>query len=304
MKMRILIAIALVLVLLLSGCGAMESAGSAMPAEKENSAVMDSANGSLTESGSPSAGAQTALPVNQKLVRKIWLDAETEDMDALLKNVEERVAQLGGYVESREVENGSIYASRRYRHGSLTIRIPAEKLDSFVDQVSEFSNITSNKETTDDVTLSYVESESRVVALETEQTRLLELLAQAENMEEILQIESRLTDIRAELEKVKSKLRLYDNLVSYGTVYLDITEVKEYTVVEPEPETIWERMGEGIAESWEDMVEGLADALVFIVTVLPHLLPIAAIGGGVVVVILLCDRKKKKKAKKEPPKTE
>ena len=235
-KCRIL-AMVLVLLLLLSGCGA--------------ATAMDATNGSAfgrteTESASEASlsdgttGNTTLLPYSQKLVRKIWLDAETDDMDALLTTVEERIAELGGYVEAREMQNGSAYATRRYRYGSMTIRIPAEKLDSFVGDVSGASNIVSNRETTEDVTLSYVESESRVTALETEQTRLLELLAQAENMEDILKIENRLTEIREDLETVKSKLRVYDNLVSYGTVYLEITEVKEYTVVEPEPETIWQ----------------------------------------------------------------
>ena len=198
------------------------------------------------------------------------------------------------------MRNGSAYYGKRYRYAELTIRIPADKLDSFVDNVSEHSNITDTRETTEDVTLSYVESESRVIALETEQTRLLELLAEARNMDDILRIESRLTDIRAQLEKAKSQLRVYDNMVNYGTVYLNITEVTEYTPV-TEPETVWERMGAGLKESWKDMVKGLGDTLVFIVAALPHLLPLAVIAGIVGLVILRSSKKKAKKTPQNPP---
>lgn len=87
---------------------------------------------------------------------------------------------------------------------------------------------------------------SRITALETEESRLLELLAAAANMSDLLEIESRLTEVRTELEKVKSQLRIYENQVSYGTIYLTVSEVKEYTVVE-EPENSGDRFALTIA---------------------------------------------------------
>ena len=184
MKLTKLLAIFLALSLLLSGCGGV--AGSTANGAVKNEAYdmsMESpgAEGLVKDTQTST----TALPVNQKLIRKIWLNAETEDMDTLLTKVEERIAQLGGYVEGRQVRNGSAYSGKRYRYGDLTVRIPAENLDSFVTDVSQASNITETRETTDDVTLSYVEHESQVKALEIEQARLLELLAKAETMEDI-----------------------------------------------------------------------------------------------------------------------
>ena len=294
MKKMQLLALCMAVMLLLTACGGAASEntlhkGDAKPQEAPGLAGSDT-----------SASTKTDMPQAQKLVRKVWLDAETEDMDPLLADVESRIAALGGYVEAREIQNGSAYSGRRYRYADLTIRIPAENLYSFVDEVSAVSNITSNKETTDDVTLSYVEHESKVTALETEQARLLELLAKAETMEDILKLESRLTDIREQLEMAKSQLRLYDNLVTYGTVYLYITEVQTYTVVE-EPETLLDRMGQGISKSWQAMVKGVENFLVFLAVILPHLLPLSVIAAAVLIFIWL---RKKKKAKKTQPKPE
>lgn len=297
MKTAKLAAILLVLSLLLCGCGG-EANKTAERAAGTSNAVMDSASAEVLEK--ETASSQSAFPTDQKLIRKIWIGAESENMDALIRSVEEQVAQLGGYIEGRQVQNGSTNAAKRYRYGDLTIRIPGEKLDSFVSEVGMRSNITSTRETTDDVTLSYVENESRVIALETEQTRLLELLAKAETMDDILRIEERLTEIRSQLERLKSQLRLYDNLVDYGTVYLTITEVTEYTQVE-EPQTMGERIKVGIANSWDDMVEGLGDALVFVIVILPRLLPWAV--AAAIAIPLICAFRKKK-AKKNPPKEE
>ena len=298
MKKYLSVILAALLVLsLLAGCGATA------PMEMENGSMgtADRApvkgDGAVMESVSDSAaGASNPLPQTQKLIRTIYLDAETEDMSSLLSGVKARIAELGGYVEDEDIYNGSNYASRRYRHASLIIRIPADKLDAFIENVSSSANITSSQQTVEDVTLSYVATESRIKALETEQTRLLELLAQAQSMDDILQIESRLTNIRHELEQVTSQLRVLENQVTYGTVHLNISEVKEYTDVS-EPETVWQRIGKGFTENLKALGDFFVELFVFIVTGLPILVPLAIVAFGVI--WLLRKAAKKKSVKKE-----
>lgn len=266
---RILAVMAVVMLLLatLTACGA-SSDGKSGGAEYGGDMVMDQApQEGLTQKEEM---LENQMPANQKLIRKVYMDAETEDLDTLLGQVEQRIAQLGGYVESREIYNGSS-RNTRSRYGDMTIRIPAEKLDQFVNQVQEVSNITSLRETTDDVTLSYVATESRIKALQTEEARLLELLAQAENMNDLLTIESRLTEVRTALEQVQSQLRVYDNQVNYGTIYLTAQEVEEYTQVEePEKESFFERIGNGFVRSLKGLWTLLKEVVIFLVVYLPY----------------------------------
>lgn len=304
MKHRKLLALALVMLLLLgllSGCGAQMKAEDAYYAPAETAPMTTGAaadyESALTNG---SKAPETAAPVNQKLIRRVYLDAETEDMDALLEAVYSRVAELEGYIENRNINNGSSYYGGSSRYGELTIRIPADRLDQFVEHVGDVSNITSNRESTEDVTLSYVATESRIIALETEQTRLLELLAKAQDMKDLLMIESRLTEVREELERVKSQLRVYDNLVSYSTVNLSIREVREYTVVEPEPETVWERIGKGFVKSAKGLWNAITEVFVFLVVALPYFAFMALLAG---VIILLSRLGRKKKKSKMPVQT-
>lgn len=295
--MKKIFAITLTLLLtvsLLAGCGKGNSASNELA-----DGMMGGTGGSVNQESSISKPGESStdaavLPQNQKLVRKIRMDAETEDLDALLSQIEQRIGELSGYVEEREVYNGSAYnTGHRYRHASLTIRIPAAQLDSFVNQVSEVSNITSSNETTENITLSYVATQSRITALETEQARLLELLAQAKTMEDLLKIETRLTDVRTELEKVTSQLRLYDNMVDYGTLYLNISEVWEYTDTE-EPETVWGRIGKGFMQSLKDLGNFFTELFVFVVVGLPYFVILGIVITGVILLIKF----RKKKAKK------
>lgn len=293
---------------LLAGCGGKSTTaenGNAYRDKLTGSGVLADDVGSAPEleyssSSSTAANSTTILPENQKMVRKIWLDAETEDLTALLSNAEQRIAELGGYIESQNLQNGSKYSgSRRYRYAELTVRIPADKLDSFVNQVAEASNIVSKRQTAENITLSYVATQSRITALETEQTRLLELLAKAESMSDILSIEKRLTEVRADLEEYSSQLRVFDNQVDYGTVYLNISEVVEFTATE-EPETVWERIGAGFMESLKNLGDFFVELFVFLIVASPYLIPLGLVAAGIIFLV----RRNAKKQKNHPAKTD
>lgn len=289
-----MILLLLCLALLLTGCGAAVRSDAAMDfgapqaqAPMDNGAVygevsMESAAGSMT--------------VEQKLIKRVTLDTETEDLDAMLTELTTHISVLQGYVESRQVYNGSAYSGRRVRHAELVIRIPAERLGEFVEQVEGVSNVISINESQDDVTLQYVDTESRMKALQAEQERLLELMEQADNMTDLLEIEARLTQVRYELESVTSQLRVYDNLVDYATVTLYISEVVEYTPVAEE--TVWQRIGRGFTESWKNIGDGAVEVAVWLLAGSPYFILLAA---SVVIVLIVIKSIRKKRRNAQPP---
>lgn len=233
-----------------------------------------------------------SVETDRKLIRRISLDAQTTDMDTLLAAITAKVTELDGYVESRNVYTGSSYAGySQNRYANLTIRIPAQRLDEFVNHVGDVSNVTSTSETSEDVTLNYVATESRMKALQAEETRLLALIDEAANLTELLQLEERLTEVRTELERVTSQLKLYDNLVDYGTVDLTIDEVREYTPTE-EP-GFWERISTGFVESLKNLGTILTELVIFFVCAIPYLLPLMVFGGVVLLIVKLVGKKKK-----------
>ena len=250
-------------------------------------------------SNSAGSGAVSEANPDQKLIKRVSIDAETEDLEALLSALTEQITGLGGYVERQEIYNGSSYSSYRYRSASLTVRIPAEDLDSFVAEVRGISNVVTYNESADDVTLTYVSTESRVAALEAEEARLLELMEQAETMADLLVIEERLTEVRSELESTASQLRVLANQVSYATVNLNLEQVKVYTEVE-EP-TVWERISGGFRDNLKDIGENLVDFAVWAITYSPQLIfwgAVIFLGAG------FAKRKLKRKPKNQPSKPE
>lgn len=250
-----------------------------------------------SETGS-SSGSMAVMDVNRKLIRTVELSVETKEFDALMSAVTEQTGVLGGYIENMNTYNGSSYSGyRSSRSSSLTIRIPKDKLDGFLDTVSGISNVVRRSENVDDVTLTYVDLESHKEALKVEQERLMSLLEKAENLEDILIIESRLSDVRYQLESMESRLRTFDNQVDYSTVYLDISEVKELTPVEEK--NGWQRMTEGFVNSLKNVGNGFKEFGIWVVVHIPYLVVWAAVIFAIVMFIKwLIRRAKKKKAKK------
>lgn len=235
----------------------------------------------------------------RKLITTMNVSAETEHFDELMGNLEKQITEMGGYIESSNQWNGSVdyYGNRiNDRNASLTIRIPAEKLDSFLTMMEVSSNITNKSKSVEDVTLAYVDLESHKKALLAEEERLLELLEMAETVEDLISIEDKLANVRYQLESMESQLRTYDNRINYSTVYLDIQEVTRLTPTE-EP-TTWNRIKNGFSENLYDLGEGIKDFFIGVVINIPYIalvLILLAIGAFIGFLVIKHDRKKKKK---------
>ncbi len=260
----------------------------------EEEAAMDSGSGVTSENG-----LESTVDNGRKLIRTIYLSLQTTEFDSVLSDLSAKTTELGGYIENSSI-SGNSYYYQSTRYASYTIRIPSDQLDQFVGIVGELGNVTQKNESVEDVTLQYVDVESRKKALETEQERLLELLSQAENMEDLLAIESKLSDVRYELENYGSQLRMLDNQIDYSTVNVDVDEVERVTDTGEKSffGEIKERFGDSLYTVGRDM-RG------FVILVLGSL-PILIVWAVIIIVVVLAVKKirKRGKQKKEEKKAE
>ena len=243
---------------------------------------------------------EDAIRTERKLIRTVDLNLETENYDSLMEGLEQEIYALGGYIEYKDAYHGN-YNSRingyRNRHANITARIPAKKLDEFTGRVAEIGNITYESESVEDVTLQYVDLSSHKKMLLTEQERLMELLENAESMEDIIVIESRLSEVRYQIESMESQLRTFDNQVDYSTVHINVEEVERYT---PQPEkSIWERIKSGFSENVYRVTNGIKNFAIEFVIAIPVLLVWAVvITVGVILIRVILKRKNKHSGEK------
>ena len=237
--------------------------------------------------GSSPSSDGSAVFDGQKLIRRVRLTVETEDYTAFMNGLNAKIGELGGYTEQVDANTSGSEPC-----AEMTIRIPADRLDSLVAHISGVSNVTRRFESQENVTLQYVDTESRVNALRVEQERLLALLEKAESLEQILQIEDRLGEVRYELESAASSLRALANKVDYATVNLSVRQVQTYTPTQEEG--FWSRIGTGFVASANGVWQFLKNLFRLFIVSIPYLLLL----GCVALIVVLCIRLPRRARKK------
>lgn len=237
-------------------------------------------------------------PVERKLIRNVSMNLETREFDALTKSISDAVTFFGGYIEQADVSGNSLYWSdeRSSRCSNLTARIPENKLDAFLTEVSGQGNVTYKNESVQDVTLQYTDITSRKKTLQMEQDRLWELLEKAESIDAVIALEARLSEVRYQLESIESQLRTLDNQIVYSTVYLSIQEVQVLTSTDPD--TIPVRIQKGLSRSFNTLKISSVDFLVWFISSLP-ILAVFAVLVFIAVIILKKPLKRRKTRKQK-----
>ena len=276
----------------MASAGTMTEGGATEAAVNTDDAVEQSAQDS-GEQGTDTTGTEfeqvEGVNTEQKLIKTVNMSAETTEFDTLVADVRAKTESAGGYVENSDI--GGNYGAAMTRYAYLVLRIPADKLDDFVGEVKNASNVRSFGESTEDVTLQYTDLDTHIKALREELDALFSMMEQATSMKDILAIQSQITEVRYEIENYESQLRVYDNQVTYSTVYLDLYEVNR------ESSTAGTTFGERVKIKFNDnlyqMGQGFQNFMVGLLGGLPILLPIVVICVAVIVVLRKFWKKKK-----------
>lgn len=226
----------------------------------ETEAIKGQGDFSITDDAMP-------MDTSRKLIVTVNLDTETKNYDESMKVITDKVSSLGGYIEDMNTSN---YSYNTARNCKMTIRVPSKNLKEFLGVVENTLNVTNYRRSAEDVTLDYVDTESRISALKVEQERLEEFLGKAQTIEEVMQIEARMTEVRYQLENFESIKRTYDNKIDYATVYLDVREVVIYS--EPVKDSMGSRIAQGFKDNFGDAMESVSNTFVGLIVAVPTLI--------------------------------
>ena len=256
MKKFLALLLALIMALALVGCGASAPKTEAfMDMTTSDGAAMDmgfDAGGAPMEDYKEEAeyqnGAFEEYPSttdNEKLkdVKMVYtanMDLQTLSFDQADADISALVEEMGGYFEQRSISN----RSSGYRYAEYTVRVPAEKFNDFCSQMGTLCHLVYKNESADNITESYYDTQSRLVTAQTKLERLQELLTKAVTMEDIITIESAISETEWTIENLTGTLRTYDSLVGYSTIYMTLHEVYELSGQGQAPVTFGDRLGE------------------------------------------------------------
>lgn len=274
-----------------AGCSA--SSGNAAPhtaAQKSPAqyTAEDGGAGNVETNGAQQDRAAASVAESaRKVVKTAQLSIETLDYEKSTSGFEKSVASFGGYIESSSVEGTRLGSSGSKRTATYTARVPADRLDEFLNDAGSFGTVVKKSTGGEDVTQNYYDTDTRLKSLRTEQDRLLELMEKAEKIEDVITIEQRLTEVQTQIEQLTSELKRLDSLVSMATVTADISEVE--TVTEPAAEGF----GGQIVSVFHSSVHAFTQAVRSVFLALVAVLPFAAAAALIIWLVWFIRRRKK-----------
>ena len=263
----------LVLVLavgLLSGCGSKsaasmteETAVAEAPAESysmDAAADYGTGNGSMMPAAEGSGETSSAVQ-GSKRIYTATLQLETTGFDEAVSALTELVDGSGGWVSSSSVSN----QSSSYRYADLTVRVPVEQYRDFLTQAGELCHLLYTQEYVDDVTEAYYDTAGRLETQQIKLERLQNLLTQAEKMEDIITIESAISETEQMIDSLSGTLQHYDSQVDYATVNISLQEVGKLSNVEEPTATLGGRLAAAFTSGCRSFLTAAEDLLVALV---------------------------------------
>ena len=211
-----------------------------------------------TEDAPQGSSAETQLPDGVKMIYRGSMDLQTTEFERSDTEIKALTRRLGGYFEEQSAYN----RSGGYRSANYTIRVPAERFEEFLGQVGDICTVVFQTQSAEDVSEYYYDMESRLETAKIKLDRLQALLARAEEMEDIITLESAISETEYQIERLSGEKRHYDSLIGYSTITVSLDEV--YRVTEPEsaPLTFSQRLGIAFREglrSFGGAMENIAE---------------------------------------------
>ena len=215
-----------------------------------------------------------------KIIYTASVSIETTEFDKAVAALENQVQKIGGFVESSNVTGDTQYNADGTttvvnRWAYYTVRIPCDHFESFLHETEGFGNVTSTSRDAQNVTSAYTDYEARLSSLNTQEERLLDMLAKSEDVETLIALEQRLSDVRYEIESIERNLRNYDMQIKYSTVNLDLREVEVYTPTVPVRRTFSQKLADSLSDGWNGFTRGIQNVILGLASALPALILLA-----------------------------
>jgi hypothetical protein len=244
----------------------------------------------LTESESAAMGESFESleldTLDRQIIREGRINIEVKDVLIEFDRIGDIAIQSGGFVAE-----SSVYSSPRDEQGEippaqgayLRLRVPADRFDTVRERIAQLADsVLSQNTSSQDVTMQVADFEARLRNLRSTEQQYLNLLNDAEDVEEVIQVTDRLSGTRGEIERIEAQLEALSSLVELSTLHVDIQRV-----FDPEEEDVrgpLDAAREGWEASWR-VLEAILEWSLAVIAFSWWLVPLAILGGAVALVL-------------------
>lgn len=209
---------------------------------------------------------QVPVETERKLIRTAEIRFQVENLEASSKKIEALTQQFSGFI------TGMYQSNNRYTiHNNLTIRVPADNLDRFLEAIEEESVYTDRKQiTAQDVTEEFLDISTRLETKKAVRDRYISILRErAQSVKDILDAEEKIRVIQEEIESIEGRLKYINNRTTLSTVNVELYQEVEYVAPPNTHEkSFFTKLKDGFVNGWSLIL----DLAVGLVTIWPILL--------------------------------
>jgi len=240
-------------------------------AQNSENASMEMADEEIV---APTTEQKTSEAVKRKLIKEGRVEFETDNMNSTRKTIFEAVKKFNGYVSSDQE-----YKSPGRKSNTLIIRVPADNFDSLLSDATQGIEKFESKEiNVKDVTEEFLDIQARLKTKKELEQRFINLLKEAKNVTEILEIEKQIGQLRSDIESIEGRLKYLQDRVSFSTLTMTFYEST------PNETEFGQKFKNGFSNGW--------DNLIWFFVVLTNIWPFILIGLGLIFGIRFYRRKK------------
>lgn len=245
---------AVIILLILSGCRHIESDKNVSMAKEMLPPPTDLKKADIALDRPESATLQTITDTSKKIIKAGDISFETNDLRGTRKRILIALKKMNGYVAEENETNNEGYR----RELILKLRVPSRNFDLLLDSVSaDAGKIDSKNINVKDVTTQYLDFKTQL-----SNKRLLEetyrgLLKKANKIGDVLQIESKITDIRTEIDSTQGELNYLSKQAAYSSLSITFytRQIQQIT-----GNGLWFKFKTAITDGWrilQDLFFGL-----------------------------------------------
>lgn len=311
MKKKITIILSVILVIsVLCGCSAGMSKDSTnwsneeasydytAPAETPEAKAYDQ---TFSENGDAlTSGTINQHSLSEKIIYSAYADIETTAFDDSVDGLNKLTDKYGGFIEKSNVTGSTYdemyYGSKSMRYAEFVIRVPSENYGGLTGSLEELGIVTNMNTGVENITEQFYDTQSRVDTYKIEEERLLAMLEKCETVSDMIEIESRISTVRYEIESLQSTLKNWQNEVDYSTVTVCLREVQELREIVENDRSYWQEIGDGFKASAKSVGRFFKGLFKWLISALPVLVTLAAAATAAIVIVKRILRKKAQKA--------
>ncbi|MGM7720187.1 DUF4349 domain-containing protein [Metabacillus sp. Hm71] len=264
--------------------------------EIANEDAIQNSNDKTEVEGKEQQNSETLNQSDRMVIYTANLSIEVNSYQKTLELIQQKLASADGYI----VESNSYTTGEHERiEGTITVRIPQEQFQSFLQAVEKGSTEVIDRSISgQDVTEEFVDLEARLKSKQVVEVRLLDFMKRAEKTDDLLKISSDLAAVQEEIEQIKGRMNYLNNKVDLATVTIHLVEDRvNVPGLENKELNTWEKTQEQFMNSVNFLLQACSAFIIFLV----GSLPILVVLGGILFILILMIRKRRKQNEGKPP---